>query len=262
MNIWVLAKVFMLSVSTQIAKEDDLSVFASMLSSVSFAEEIVIFNLERNDAAALKLFKQFNAKVINTKTPQVVEQIRTRQIKETKGDWVLIMDFDETVTPSLAQEIRGIIKGIPAAFALKRRNYSLGFPLRHGGWGDDYVARLFHKSVFIDWPTNIHSTPRIKGEYRKLTHFLEHHKDASLSQMVAKTNRYSDIEAKLFFTGNLPPVTTVTLLRKPIMEFVRRYFFKLGFLDGRIGLIQSIYQGFSVFISYAKLYEKQKSINR
>jgi hypothetical protein len=88
---------------------------------------------------------------------------------------------------------------------------------------------------------------------------MEHHKDASLSQMVTKTNRYSDIESQQFYDGGLPPVTALTLIRKTGMEVFRRYILKLGFLDGRIGVVQAIYQGFSVFISYAKLFEKQQS---
>ena len=86
---------------------------------------------------------------------------------------------------------------------------------------------------------------------------MEHHKDASLAQMVTKTNRYSAIEAEQFFHGGLPLVTPFTLFRKPTMEFIRRYLLKRGFLDGSIGLIQSLYQAYSVFISYAKLYELQ-----
>lgn len=250
----------MLSVSTQITNDDDLKVFEQMLSSVTFADEIVIFNMERVDESALALFVKYKARVINLKTPKVkiVEQIRTQEVLEAKHDWVLVMDFDELITPSLKEEILTVIKDKPASYSIKRRNFSLGYPLRYGGWGDDYVARLFHKSMFVDWPTNIHSTPKIRGEYQKLDNFMEHHKDASLSQMVEKTNRYSDIEAELFFKGGLPQVTGFTLIRKTKMEFIRRYILKLGCLDGTIGLIQSLYQAYSVFISYAKLFEMQQ----
>ncbi len=247
----------MLSVSTQIAQDDDLGVFERMLNSVAFADEIVIFNMERTDAASQTLFKKYDARVIKVKTPKVVEVIRERQVKEARGEWVLVMDFDEVIPPNLKTEIEAAITRAPATYAIARRNFSLGFPLKHGGWGDDYVVRLFHKENFMDWPTNIHSQPKIRGELRKLKALMEHHKDASLEQMVAKTNRYSEIEASQFYAGNLPRVNSFTLLRKSIMEFIRRYFLKRGFLDGKIGLIQSLYQGYSVFISYAKLYEKQ-----
>ncbi|OGD78860.1 hypothetical protein A2368_00365 [Candidatus Collierbacteria bacterium RIFOXYB1_FULL_49_13] len=251
----------MLSVSTQIAREDDLAVFSQMLKSVSFADELIIFNLDRSDSAALKLFRQFKAKVINCPTPSVVETIRAEQVEEAQGDWVLIMDFDEVIPPVLKIEITNISRlssNVYSAYAIKRQNYSLGYPLRHGGWGQDYVIRLLRRADFLAWPKDIHSTPQVKGKIRKTKRAMEHHKDASLSQMVIKTNRYSAVEARQFFEGGLPPVTVFTLLRKPIMEFCRRYFFKLGFLDGAIGLLQSLYQSYSVFLSYAKLYELQR----
>lgn len=249
----------MLSVSTQIAEEDSLLTFESMLKSVSFAEELLIFNMERTDAASQALFEKYKARVINVKTPKVVESIRERQVKEASGDWVLIMDYDEIIPVDLQGEILAITDNLAScsAYAIGRDNYSLGYPMKHGGWGRDYVVRLVRKVDFISWPTNIHSAPVVKGSTIKTTKAMEHHKDESLEQMVAKTNRYSDIESTQFYEGKLAPVTALTLIRKWWMESFRRGIQKGGLLDGRIGLIQSLYQGYSVFISYAKLYELQ-----
>ena len=250
----------MLTVSTQIAREDDLTIFARMLDSVRFADELIIFNMERSDSAARTLFKKYRAKVVEVRTPKVVEEIRARQVREAAGDWVLVMDYDEIVTPALAKEIRYTIhdkRYTNVAYYLSRRNYSLGYPLRHGGFGNDLVARLFHKLDFVDWPHDIHALPSVKGTFGTLSSHMEHHKDASLEQMVEKTNRYSDVEATQFFVGGLTLVTPLTLTRKKCMETFRRGILKGGLLDGPIGLIQSLYQGYSVFISYAKLYEKQ-----
>ena len=248
----------MLSVSTQIAPGDDLATFASMLASVAFADQIIIFNMERSDKPAKDLFKKYHAKVINVSTPKVVEVIRADQVKAGK-DWVLIMDYDEIIPLGLAKEILSVTKNSTySTYLIKRRNFSLGYPLSHGGWGDDAVPRLFKVDQFITWPTEIHSLPISNGKTGTLTHFMEHHKDASLTQMVEKTNRYSDIESRQFFEGGLPVVTPLTLIRKTVMEFIRRYILKLGFLDGAIGLFQSLYQGYSVFITYAKLYELQR----
>lgn len=250
----------MLSVSTQIAMEDSLTTFEAMLRSVSFADELIIFNMERTDAGALKLFEKYKARVINVKTPKIVETIRERQVKEAKGEWVLVMDYDEIIPEGLAGEIDAIIgnRASCSAYLIGRDNYSLGYRLTHGGWERDYVVRLIRKADFISWPTNIHSTPIVKGTTIKTTKAMEHHKDESLEQMVAKTNRYSDIEAQQFFEGQMARVTPITLMRKWWMETIRRGFIKKGFRDGKIGLIQSLYQGYSVFISYAKLYEKQR----
>lgn len=248
-----------LSISTQLAHGDSLTSFAAMLNSVAFADELIIFNMERSDTPAIKLFKQFKAKVINIVTPVVVEEIRNRQIQEAQSDWVLVMDYDEIIPSDLKDEILTLTDNLAAcsAYAIPRNNYSLGFPLRHGGWERDYVVRLIRKADLLDWPKNIHSSPKVRGCTIHANHFMEHHKDESLSQMVDKTNRYSRIEAEQYFEGGLPPVTPLTLLRKWWMETLRRSIFKQGLLDGKIGLIQSLYQGFSVFISYAKLYELQ-----
>lgn len=252
----------MLTVSTAIAPGEDLQVFANLLTSINFADEILIYNFGRRDAKLARLIKAGRGRVINLQPPypKIVEGIRTRQIKEAKHDWVLVMDFDEIVTPSLKDEILQVTGSSSphAAYAIRRRNFSLGYPLRHGGFGDDYVFRLFRRTKFVRWPAEIHSTPDFQGSFGKLTNVMEHHKDATLCQMVTKTNRYSEVEARLFFDGGLPPVTPLTLIRKTGMEFIRRYFLKFGFLDGKIGLIQSLYQAFSVFITYSKLYELQK----
>lgn len=249
----------MLSVSTQITREDSLTTFATMLESVSFADEVVIFNMERDDVEAKTLFKRFNARVIDVKTPVIVETIRDQQVRSASGDWVLVMDYDEVIPADLRGEIIAICENQAScsAYSIGRDNFSLGYRLRHGGWERDYVVRLVRKLDFMSWPQNIHSTPLTRGTTIRTTSAMEHHKDENLEQMVAKTNRYSHIEAEQFFAGGLPQVTSITLLRKSIMEFIRRYFLKRGFLDGRIGLFQSLYQGYSVFVTYAKLYEKQ-----
>lgn len=249
----------MLSVSTQLSQGDSLSTFEAMLKSVSFADELIIFNMERTDKEALALYSKYNAKVVNVRIPLVVEEIRDRQVKEAKGDWVLIMDYDEIIKEPLQNEILAIIgnKASCPAYSIGRDNFSLGYPLKHGGWEKDYVVRLVQRSRFLNWPTNIHSTPEVNGLIIKTTNSMEHHKDASLEQMVTKTNRYSKIESKQFYAGGMKTVTQLTIIRKSIMEFIRRYFLKKGFLDGRIGLFQSLYQGYSVFISYSKLHALQ-----
>lgn len=249
----------MLTVSTQIAIGESLLQFEQLLKSVAFADEIIIFNMERHDQAALDLFAKYHARVIPIKTPKIVEEVRQKQVLEAHGDWVLIMDYDEIIPESLSGEILAICENRAScsAYAIGRDNFSLGYRLSHGGWERDYVVRLLKKSDFVSWPTDIHSKPVVKGTTIKTIHSMEHHKDESLKQMIIKTNRYSDIEADQFYRGNLDRVTPFTLIRKSLMEFLRRYFFRQGFLDGKIGLFQSLYQGYSVFISYAKLYHLQ-----
>ncbi len=249
-----------LSLVISVSAEDDISVFEQSLKSASFADEVIVYSMEVDDVKLTAILKPYQTKVIKIKKPKIVEEIRQRQVQETKFNWVLILDYDEIVTSTLKQEILSLLNSShPAvgAYAIPRHNYSLGYRIRHGGWNDDYQVRLIKKDAFIDWPNIIHVVPKVKGKILKLKNPIKHYKDSSLEYIVAKTNRYSEAEAELFFEGGLKPVTSFTLLRKLNMEVFRRGILKLGILDGAIGIIQSIYQGFSVFITYAKLYEKQ-----
>lgn len=252
----------MLTLASTIHQQDNLKTFQAMLRSVKgLTTETNIYAMDMKNSKELKIIAaKYEANIIHVKRPPVVEAIRNRQVKNSKNPWVLILDFDEQLTPALKKEIKNTLESTfeeVGSYILRRQNYSLGSRLKCGGWGDDYQVRLIRKSAFRNWPNVIHVVPEISGKQVTLKSPLLHKKDESLESMVKKTNRYSDSEAKLFFDGNLPKVKSTTLLRKMHMEIIRRGFFKKGLLDGSIGLIQSIYQGFSVFITYAKLYEKQ-----
>lgn len=252
-----------ISAVTQISVENDLDLFEKSIKSVLFADEIIVYTMFEPNNRLKDIIKKYNLITkpvdLDKLKNKIVEEIRHKQVTDNNGDWVLILDYDEVITKDLRSEIENITHSDDhySAYAILRKNYSLGQHLKRGGWGDDYVVRLIFKQDFILWPTNIHSTPQIKGDISQTTHPMLHYKDPTLEFIVDKTNRYSDTEASQYYDGNLAPVDSFTLIRKTLMEILRRGVFKLGFMDGPVGIIQSIYQGFSVFISYAKLYEKQ-----
>ena len=75
--------------------------------------------------------------------------------------------------------------------------------------------------------------------------------------MVEKTNQWSDVEASLRFKSKHPQVTWWRFIRVMWSAFYKSYIGQRGFKAGVIGLIESIYQAFSMFITYAKLWEMQ-----
>lgn len=74
--------------------------------------------------------------------------------------------------------------------------------------------------------------------------------------MVQKTLIFEDIESELLCKAN-KPVSTITFFRKFLGELFRRFFANSGFLDGKIGIIESVYQAYSKTITYLLLYEKK-----
>ncbi len=178
--------------------------------------------------------------------------------KKAKGEWLFYVDTDEEVTGSLQGEIEDNIKNdIYSAYAIPRRNFIFGKEFKHGGEYPDYQKRLFLRSRFNGWRGELHEEPKFDGKLGLLKEPLIHHKDISLSEMVDKTNKWSEIEAKLMFDAHHPPMNFFRFLSAGLREFWNRMILHLAFLDGTEGIIYAIYQVYSRLISYSKLWEMQ-----
>ncbi|PIY71486.1 hypothetical protein COY88_00185 [Candidatus Roizmanbacteria bacterium CG_4_10_14_0_8_um_filter_35_28] len=197
-------------------------------------------------------------------TSTFVETVRESGIKQVKTDWVLILDADERLTEELAKEIKEILRFAQddrvGYYKIPRKNIFAGVKwLKHGGWWPDYQIRLINRKYFIGWPKRIHSTPQIKGNYGYLKNPLIHYFHGDLNKMVEKTIVFEDIESDLLYKAGKTANTPI-FFRKYFAELYRRMFKGLGFLDGTIGIIESIYQAFSKTITYLFLYEKNRSL--
>ena len=189
------------------------------------------------------------------------------------GNWLFYVDSDEYVTPELKNEIflainykRSLaLRAQPlaiSAFAVPRSNILLGRQMRWGGWWPDYVVRLIKKDALIKWEGELHEQPEIRGSIGKLKNPLIHISHRSLTEMVDKTNKWSEIEAELLFKSGHPKMNVARFLSSGFREFWYRGIRKLGFLDGTVGIIEVFYQTYSRLITYAKLWEKQQSVIR
>jgi glycosyltransferase involved in cell wall biosynthesis len=180
--------------------------------------------------------------------------------EKAKGDWLLYVDSDEEVTDNLRREIEFKIKNLKlkiAAYAIPRRNIFLGQEMHWGGWRPDYVLRIIQRSKLKGWYGELHEQPEVEGEVGHLKHALMHVSHRSLTEMVEKTNRWSEIEAKLLFDSDHPKMNFFRFFSAGFREFWYRGVVKLGFLDGTVGVIEVIYQVFSRLITYSKLWELQ-----
>ena len=179
--------------------------------------------------------------------------------KKASGDWLIYLDADERITPLLRGEIKRVLEEPSvSAFAIPRKNILLGHAMRWGGWSNDYVIRIIRKDALEGWRGELHEQPRISGQMRKLSQPLVHITHTSLSEMVDKTNYWSEIEARLLFQSGHPPMAWWRFITVAFREFWYRAVRKLGFLDGPVGVIEIIYQIFNRLIVYAKLWELQQ----
>ncbi|MBI3619938.1 glycosyltransferase family 2 protein [Candidatus Roizmanbacteria bacterium] len=222
-------------------------------------DTILVVDMKSTDKT-VAIAGRLGARIVSAPFTSYVEPARQAAIENSDTDWVLILDADERLTPLLAAEIKtAVVSKQNTAYKVSRKNiFGKTKWLKHGGWWPDEQIRLIKKDSFRGWPKAIHSAPQIDGPMGALINPLTHFFHGDLAAMVEKTAIFEDIESDLLFRAHRT-ASTPTFFRKFAGELYRRLFAGLGFMDGQIGIIESIYQAYSKTITYLYLYEKTKS---
>lgn len=232
-----------------------------VINSVSWADEIVVCDMYSNDKT-VALAEELGAKIIRYKKTNYVEPARNYAISKTAHDWILILDADEEVSKDLSRSLRQMLaKPIPSDFVeIPRKNIIFGKWIKASGWWPDYQIRFFKKKSVI-WNDKIHSKPQTYGTGLALAEdenlAIIHHNYQSISQFLMRMNRYTDIESSHLISQGYEFAWT-DLIKKPLNEFLSRFFANKGYQDGIHGLALSFLQAFSFLTLYLKIWEQTK----
>ena len=246
-----------------IAKNEE-QMIRDCLASIKWADEIILVDSGSTDKT-MEIAKKYSARIISLPTEKL-EFARWRNVglREAKGEWILYLDADERVTPELRKEIKESIKYQVSsikyftAYEIPRQNFYLGKEMHYGGAWPDYVKRLFFKEKLRYWERELHENPVFDGEMGRLKNPIVHITHRDLSLMVEKTREWSKIEAELLYKTGHPPVTWWRILRIMLSEFWLRGVKLQGWRDGTVGWIEIIFQMFSRFVTYGRLWELQQ----
>jgi glycosyltransferase involved in cell wall biosynthesis len=236
-------------------EEEDL--IEACLKSVAFADEIVVID---NGATpkTIQIVKKFTSKIF--KNPSKDFAVRHNFGKQkASGDWILYLDSDERISASLGEEITTAVSGSRySAYSFLRVNFFLGKEVKFGDRYPDRITRLFKKDQLGDWTGSVHESAKIAGEIGELTKPLYHLTHRDIFTMVDKTINFSQHEAQIRFDANHPPVVWWRLIRVFVSEFFNRIIKMQGWRQGTEGWIDGIFQAFSLFVVYARLWELQR----
>jgi len=266
--------------------------------------EIIVVDSGSTDRT-VEIAKSLGAKVFVEEWKGYAAQ-KNSAIDKATGKWILSLDADEEVEPSLLEELTFLFQaptttddsyarfervraltylstrqtrkqmrlmmkaqGNPDSFfaemngyLVARKNLFLGRWIRHGGFWPDRKLRLFRRGTAIFEDRLVHEditlTQGISGQLRGS---LLHHSYPTLSDYIEHMNRYSSLGAEMVVAKGKVRFSFINIVLRPVFTFIYNYFFRLGFLDGREGLLLHLYHAVYVSWKYAKAWElsRQKS---
>lgn len=246
-----------MELSVIILAKNDEAILGNVLNDLSWATERIVVDNGSEDKTK-EIAKKAGARVIEI-VDHDFAKLRNVGAKAAKYDWLLYVDTDEEIPHEVQQEIEKKIASFeknndPHAYVLQRKNYYLGHPWPY----IDGMIRLIYKPSLKGWIGKLHETAIITGNVGTLLHPCIHRTHRSFEDMVTKTNEWSRIEAELRFRNHHPNIVVWRLLRVMVTGFFDSYIKQGGWKAGTVGLLESMYQGFSMFITYAKLWEMQQ----
>ncbi|MDO8488351.1 MAG: glycosyltransferase family 2 protein [bacterium] len=228
-----------------IARDASSTLSAAIKSIKSLAGEIVVIVDPRTTDETILLAKSLGAKVYQRKFDDFASQ-KNYAAAKCRGDWILSLDADETVSKELAEEIEQAITSTQYhGYTVPRLNSIWGKPINHTNWepaADTHVWLWRKKSG--TWVGAVHEEVMVEGIVGKLKHYKLHQNYQTVEQFMTKMNDYTDREA---------------VAANPLVEFGRRYIWHFGFLDGWHGLFLSYLQAISHVVVWIKLWEKKNS---
>lgn len=249
----------MKTITGVIIAKDEEKMIKDALESLSFCDEIIVIDNGSKDKTK-KIAEDFKAKVYEIKSEDFSD-LRNLGLLKTTSDYILYLDADERLDEGLIKNVKKILGEDTRykAFKLKRKNFYFG----DSEWPEtENLERLFLKSNLRTWKGKLHESPMIDGDVGKIDGFIIHFTHRDLESMLDKTIDWSSKEAVLRYNNNHPLMTWWRFPRVMTTTFLNYYIKKGGFKAGTTGLVESVYQSFSMFITYAKLWELQKNFKK
>ncbi|MEK7831006.1 MAG: glycosyltransferase family 2 protein [Acidobacteriota bacterium] len=287
-----------LPISVVVPVKNEERNIAACLESVVWADEIWLVDSHSTDRTC-EIAERLGAKIVQFDYAGGFPKKKNWALQNLpfKQEWVLLLDADERVMPELQAEIAESLSRNDCAdgYYINRRLIFLGRWIKHCGWYPSWNMRLFkHRLGRFERPhaedvenagdVEVHEHVLLAGRAEYLKHDLLHEDFKSIYHFIERHNRYSNWEARVY--SNLAegesgassvnasllgsPIERKRFIKRlwarlpfrPLLRFVWMYFIKLGFLDGRAGLIFCTLMTMHEAVIAAKIYEMKLANKR
>lgn len=239
---------------------------------------IITFNEERNISRCLDSVKDIADDVVVVdsfsvdKTEQICKEKGARFISHTfdghiqQKNWaitqakfphILSLDADEALSDELKKSILEVKKNWKHdGYSMNRLTNYCGQWIYHCGWYPDRKLRLFNSKKGSWGGVNPHDKYELNDRSNKVE-FLKgdilHYSYYSVEQHYKQAEKFAEISGRAMHVMNRK-VSFPMIYVKAGFKFIRNYFFKMGFLDGRYGFIICKITAKETYQKYLKLY--------
>ena len=227
------------------------------LRSVAFADQKVVLDSGSTDETLALAIGQGAQTVVNTDWRGFGIQ-KNRALTLATGDWVLSLDADEQLTPALIAEIQAVLAAPKFdVYGMPRQSSFCGQYIQHSGWSPDRVSRLFRRGYAMFSDDLVHERLVTSHKVGHLASAILHESYVNLESVLDKANRYSTAGAQILL-GKGRQGSLKSALLHGLWAFFRTYILRLGFLDGRLGLVLAVSIAESTYYRYLKLWLLQR----
>ncbi len=247
------------AISAVILTKNEEGNIGRCLDHLCWCGEVIVIDDYSTDNT-VRIAKSRGARVFKRRLNRDFAGQRNFALTKAKNDWVLFLDADEVVSPSLTSEIvRRVREDRYDGFYLSRREVFIGQPLKSADkpiwdWslGPIKLLRLGKKKKG-QWVGRVHERWLIKGQVGQLKTPLLHYSFPDLTTALKKINFYSSIQANKLKAKGIK-TSWWQIIIYPLGKFLKNFFWHQGWRDGTRGLIFAFLMSFHSYLVRAKLW--------
>jgi glycosyltransferase involved in cell wall biosynthesis len=218
------------------------------------ADEIIVVDSGSEDRT-VEIAKQYGAKVFFREWINAENQYNYA-FTLASGEWIFLIDSDEEATEELQESIKKVIQGNTTVdcYMVNRRTYYLGDFVNHA-WQPEWRIRLFKKGK-VRFEERVHGAAICEGVKGRLKGDLYHYSYKDLPDQFQRAIYFAQqFSEQMVNAGKKAKFRNIIV--NPIVKFLKLYFLKKGFLDGKRGFMIAVSGFIHTFLKYAFFYEKK-----
>lgn len=223
----------------------------------NIADEVIVVDSGSTDAT-LTIANNFGAKIYFRKFDNYANQ-KNFAAEKASGEWILSLDADEKVSAKLSDEIISKLHNTNSkyvAYSIPRKNFIFGKFIRFTRWQPELDRHIWlWKKGRGHWVGDVHEEVVVNEAMDHLKNAKIHHQYDNVSEFLQMMNRYSEIDADERVKNGVK-FSFLKMLLDAKYNFIVRYFYRLGFLDGWRGFVLSYLMAIYQLEVWIKVWEK------